>query len=118
MTKFILGVVLAILVASPVAAAHKPFIRVNEGDQIIWGDSFTVTYRGSDWARAYCEQNNQVVWAELVYLPGEGGPRQITPIVPYHPGSYTQCTVTLVKIAVSRRERELARDTFVIYSPV
>lgn len=115
MKRLTLSVLLALIVANPVSARER-FIAVDQ-EQIIIGDWITATYSGSDYARFSCSQESIVVWEELTYLPGEGGPRQVTPILPYHPLTYSQCEVRLV-IQRGHKERTLATDTFVVYSPV
>jgi hypothetical protein len=117
MKALVLALLLALVVASPVGAARPRFITVDQ-EQIIIGEWFTVTYRGPDYARATCTQDGVTVWNERVYLVGEGGPIQITPVIPYIAGTYTPCSVTLVKITKRDRERAIASDTFLIRSPV
>jgi hypothetical protein len=110
-----LAILLALIVASPVNARSNKFVDVDQ-DQIIIGGWVTVTYSGSDYARFTCTQSGVEVWTELAYLPGEGGPRQISPVLPYRAGTYTNCTVDLV--ILKHRERRIATDAFVVYSPV
>jgi hypothetical protein len=115
MKRLTLAILLALLVASPVQARSKKFIEVDQ-DQITIGGFVTVAYSGSDYARFACTQGGTEVWTELAYLPGEGGPRQISPVLPYRAGTYSFCTVNLV--VVKNRERTIASDSFVVYSPV
>jgi hypothetical protein len=113
--RLTLAILLVLTVASPANARPKTFIEVDQ-DQIIIGGWVTVTYSGSDYARFACTQGGVEVWTELAYLPGEGGPRQISPVLPYRAGTYTNCTVDLV--IPKHRERTIASDAFVVYSPV
>jgi hypothetical protein len=118
MKALLLAVLVTLLVATPVAAGKaRPFISVDQ-EQIIIGEWFTVTYRGSDYARVTCKQSGVTVFNERVYLVGEGGKIQITPVIPYIPATYTPCTVDLVKINKRGGERVLASDAFQIRSPV
>jgi hypothetical protein len=126
--KIMLGVLLALLIVSPVAAKGRPFIsvidEVTETDwarypvDAIWGNGVQALYAGSERARITCrDETGVVVSLHEQPLTGEGGPGisvDIWPQFSYYPATYTFCLAELL----GKHDRVIATDQFTYYSPV
>jgi hypothetical protein len=136
MTRKIAAGVLAVVSLTSLAAPAygkpaRPSIsvldEVTEGTwarypiDLTWGQSAHAIYSGSDYARVSCNNEaGQPAWTgPIQYLQGEGGPGvsvDIPVLIPYVPATYTFCTIDL--LGGPKRNRVIASDNFVVYSPV
>lgn len=107
MKKLLIGLALALLIASPVAA--KAGASITAPDGLHFGDTFSVEftaparYSGGLWARGECRQES-VVWVQYVNLDAtspQGGPFVLGPTPSWSGGGAT-CAVTLLAVDEAR----------------
>ena len=89
-------------------------------DGLHFGDTFMVEYEpprrytGGLWARADCYQNGTHVYAQYVNVDdtsSQDGPFTLGP-TPSWSGGAASCTVRLLALSGTRRDKELATDDF------
>ena len=127
--KLLAAAILALALASPVAAAKpvKPFVFVSDTHtEVGWerypfdstyGEGFRVGYSGGTQARFHCHDESGVdLTTETRTLVGEnpGESPSIWLTYPYAAATYAFCTAELL----GKRGRVVARDNFTIYAPV
>jgi len=135
MRALVISLILSLTLVSTVNAAPpaKPFITVIETSfespgwarypiDSIYGTGVWLRYRGSDWARFTCHNEaGALVWESGPrWITGEGGELSVgidytAAEFPYVAASYNFCVAELLD---KRLRKVIAKDDFIIYSPV